>query len=269
MRSCIQSTLNNGKKRGFTLVEISIVLVIIGLITAGILVGRTMLRSSEITSLITDSQRYINAVQSFQQKYGSLPGDMSNATSYWSNSGGSGVYTTTCYNTGTPTSVATCNGNGDGQINSTGSYANETLLAWKHMANGSFIQGAFSGNTSGQNVVGTNVPSSRVNNTGFSLAYIGTLSSDTYSFDGKYGHVLYIGGTYTSSPYYTSTGTMTGSEANAIDQKYDDGKPAFGTIRTWKNNAYSVLCATTTVATTAAYTSSTGNLCSLQMITGF
>src|ERR1039458_6521771 len=64
---------------GFTLIEISIVLVIIGLIIGGILVGQDLINAAAIRAQIAQIEKYNTAVRTFQTKFNALPGDM-NAT---------------------------------------------------------------------------------------------------------------------------------------------------------------------------------------------
>lgn len=66
-------------ERAFTLIEMSIVLVIIGLIVAGVLVGRDLIRSSTLLKTISEVNTYNTAVTAFREKYGNLPGDMPRA----------------------------------------------------------------------------------------------------------------------------------------------------------------------------------------------
>jgi prepilin-type N-terminal cleavage/methylation domain-containing protein len=61
---------------GFTLIELSIVLVIIGLIVGGILVGRNLIKASEVRATITQIEKYNTATNTFREKYGGLPGDL-------------------------------------------------------------------------------------------------------------------------------------------------------------------------------------------------
>ncbi|MFZ4541879.1 MAG: type II secretion system protein [Rickettsiales bacterium] len=53
----------------FSLVELSIVLVILGLLVGGILSGQALIRASELRSVSTEQQRYFTAIQTFRDKY--------------------------------------------------------------------------------------------------------------------------------------------------------------------------------------------------------
>lgn len=65
--------------RGFTLIEMSIVLVIIGLIVGGILVGRDLIHLAEIRGTVAQFEQFNSAVNTFRNKYNCLPGDCINA----------------------------------------------------------------------------------------------------------------------------------------------------------------------------------------------
>ncbi len=64
-------------KKGFTLVELSIVLVIIGLLIGGILVAQSMVRTAKVITFVRQISQYDAAVDNFQAKYNNLPGDSS------------------------------------------------------------------------------------------------------------------------------------------------------------------------------------------------
>jgi prepilin-type N-terminal cleavage/methylation domain-containing protein len=91
--------------RGMSLVELSIVMVIIGLLIGAVVGGLSVKKSSELRSIITQIDQFRVAISGFQDKYGDLPGDMPDAHSYWDNGS----------NTVCGTS-AECNGNGNGAI---------------------------------------------------------------------------------------------------------------------------------------------------------
>lgn len=71
-------------KHGFTLVELSIVLVIVGLLAAGILVGRDLIFAAGLRAQIAQIEQYRTASAAFRLKYNALPGDIlaSEAASY-------------------------------------------------------------------------------------------------------------------------------------------------------------------------------------------
>ena len=64
---------------GFTLVELAMVLVIIGLIVGGVLVGQDLIEASKIRATISQIQQYSAAIRTFQTKYNAIPGDMAAA----------------------------------------------------------------------------------------------------------------------------------------------------------------------------------------------
>ena len=66
----------NRSDRGFTLIEMASVLVIIGLIVGGILVGQSLIKAAEVRSEVTQMEKFQTAVNTFRDKYGYLPGDI-------------------------------------------------------------------------------------------------------------------------------------------------------------------------------------------------
>lgn len=64
------------RRHGFTLIEFSIVLVIIALLVAGILVGRELIAVATLRATVSQVQEYRQAMESFRLKYGNLPGDV-------------------------------------------------------------------------------------------------------------------------------------------------------------------------------------------------
>src|ERR1700704_5776013 len=87
---------------GFTLVEIAIVLVIIGLLLGGILKGQEMITQAKIKNVIADMTGISAAMYGYQDRYRALPGDDKNAGTA---GGGAGRW-----------GALTASGNGDGTI---------------------------------------------------------------------------------------------------------------------------------------------------------
>lgn len=126
LTSCVYArrmTDRFARRQGFTLIELSIVLVIIGLIVGGILVGRDLVRSAELRAAISNISGISTAIHSFQIKYNCLPGDCPNATDYFG-------YDSTCYDD-LVSHTGTCNGNGDGNYSP---WPQETQMATQHLA---------------------------------------------------------------------------------------------------------------------------------------
>src|SRR6185369_14283711 len=87
------------KMRGFTLIEMSIVLVIIGLVVGGVLAGQDLIRTTTLNAVVSEKTKLSIAVVTFRNKYGSLPGDSPGAVQMWGNWQGNATdnYTATCY----------------------------------------------------------------------------------------------------------------------------------------------------------------------------
>ncbi len=269
------------RRGGFTLIELSIVLVVIGLLIGGILVGRDMIRNTQGQSVITTVQTYMQVDQQFQEKYGAWPGDMANATAYWGVAGGNAGdnYTASCYAL-LGSGPQTCNGNGNGRIGFPGfnndASSNEMFRAWQHLANAGFIQGSYTGVAGSVNaetaVIGSNVPASKLKGAGFSIKYEGIWAAgDANLFPGNYGHALFFGAQSASTGWETLYPVLTTQEASSTDQKIDDGLPGSGNVMSLENGSYfTPACITSGNAATARYAlSSGGSLCSLIFITGF
>lgn len=155
------------KLKAFSLVELSIVLVILGLLVGGLLAGQSLIRAAELRKLTTSVNRYQTAMHAFRDKYFALPGDMANATRFWDVAGGDGTgIDSTCYSTAS-TDAKTCNGNGDGVINDTlAAVAGEPGRAWQQLANAGMLEGSYNGAYTKTSLAANNVPTGGVGNTG-------------------------------------------------------------------------------------------------------
>src|SRR2546429_2625420 len=72
------------RRQGFTLVEIAIVLVIIGLLLGGILKGQEMITQAKIKNIMSDFSGISAAYHGYQDRYRAIPGDDPNAATRWS-----------------------------------------------------------------------------------------------------------------------------------------------------------------------------------------
>lgn len=235
-------------RHAFSLVELSIVLVILGLLVGGVLSGQSLIRAAELRAVTTEYSRYVTSVQSFRDKYFALPGDMNNATRFWGRLNGNAD----CVTNSSPVSaVATpgaCDGNGDGLIGTgvAASQSAEYVQIWRQLALAGLIEGSYAGLIGSGGVfdctAGTVCPRSRVNNAVWNVYYLApNYAGDTVAYAYDYGNYFSVGGTNTGS--LALNPVLKPEEAWNIDTKLDDGKPATGKVivRYW-NNA----CATST-----------------------
>ncbi|WP_088652957.1 type II secretion system protein [Marinibacterium profundimaris] len=242
-------------RNGFTLVELSIVLVILGLLTGGILAGQNLIRAAELRAVTSEFTSYQTAIMAFKEKYLALPGDLKNATNFW---GAADSDPATCRTTAS-TGTEPCNGDGNGQVLAAGTTGNEMFRFWQHLANAGLVSGSFNGIAGSLDVddaeIDINSPSSKSGNGGWQTSYIGGVSGSTIYYDGSYGHIMGVGADTDASLLGLLAGpTFKPEEAWSIDSKVDDGKPATGQVFNWlSTNTATPGCTTTDDADTAEY----------------
>lgn len=270
--------------QGLTLLEMAIVLMIIAVIAAGVLLGRSLLVSSQLQTVMTDADNYIKVIDNFKQAHGGLPGDLPNAESLW------GTDSIGCPAGGG--STGTCNGNGDGKIGPfcNGSifdviYAYEAARVWQHLNSAGLYINALTGinPTSGsgdiETVAGVNTPKGAIDGSAFVAMWLDTQSPATCTTagllesSGPYGNsVILVGKVQTwGNDTMDTTPILTTDQASQIDAKIDDGVPATGKVKSfgWGGSGTN-RCTTTDVGSTAAYDlTRSGRLCSLIFATGY
>jgi prepilin-type N-terminal cleavage/methylation domain-containing protein len=147
---------------GFTLVEMSIVLVMIGLVIGGVLVGRDLIYQTQLRQTASTIQKYITAVETFRGKYSCLPGDCANATSIFGATDANGNTVNNGNGDGTVGLCSSVDGTGNGVPCRVASQALEMWGFWQQLGDANLISGRYSGVDSGGGfpVPGANVPPS-------------------------------------------------------------------------------------------------------------
>lgn len=222
-------------KRGFSLVELSIVLVILGLLTGGILAGQSLIRASELRAFTTEAQRYHTALYTFRDKYFAYPGDFRDATKFWNrlNTNADCVSNSGLATAGSP---GACDGLGNGDVAgaTVASGSGESFQLWRHLALAGLIEGSYTGlagTTASDDLDrGSNVPASKFANTIWRIYKLDTPPANAFNI------------TYSNSMWggLTDVGTtaLRSEDMWNIDTKLDDGKPARGkvVVRPWDDS---------------------------------
>ena len=226
------------RRRGFSLVELSIVLVILGLLVGGVLAGQSLIKAAQLRAVSNEYNRYFTAMKSFQDKYFAMPGDMNNATRFWGlDSAGTAPF---CYsNSGAASnSNGVCDGDGNGTLGWTIASRNaEMYQFWRELALAGIIEGSYTGITGPANyynsIAGTNVPLSKYSGGAWAIA-VNAGGGGVVSFTPpRAGNAFIIGA---ADGQWNSTGLLSPEDAWNIDTKLDDGKPGTGAVQSTNAN---------------------------------
>ena len=244
---------------GFTLIELSIVLVIIGLVVGGVLVGQDLIKSAEVRAQISQIEKFNTAVNTFQGKYGYLPGDIPDpyATQFGFQARG--------YNSQFPPPNAGM-GDGDGMIAGGINAAlygwiqgGEPVAVWSDLSTAKLIEGNYIGDPANwyssdaslsNGSLSKFIPVAKIGNN----TSVYTLSAfnksvgynlDPYFASNNFFSVSAVSliafrskavpcGSYASCAGDSNTISNTGipvTQAYAVDKKIDDGLPTHGNVR--------------------------------------
>lgn len=182
-------------QRGFTLVEIAIVLVIIGLLLGGILKGQEMITQAKIKNVMADYSGISAAYHGYQDRYRRLPGDDSQAVTRWTDL------------------AAADNGDGDGTVEGTYKAAGdvESRNFWLHLRRAGFVSGS-----------GKDQPFN---------ALTGLIGVQTGDGGAPIGPALARGASGGFSSLLMCSANLPDKIAIAVDTQMDDGDRRTGTVR--------------------------------------
>lgn len=212
------------ERQGFTLIELSIVLVIIGLIVGGVLVGQDLIRAAEIRATVGQIEKYNSAVNTFRTKYNGIPGDLSaaNATAFGfltragSQGRGDSNGLIDGINAATPTTQV---------------FTQESGLFWDDLTKANLVDGQFTlaGGDAGSvaAITAANVPAQ------FPEARIARGNRIHVGTTGGLNYYMIAGITSVtaSTGAFVLTTNLTPTELYNMDNKLDDGLPLTGVVQ--------------------------------------
>ncbi|MCL2875814.1 MAG: prepilin-type N-terminal cleavage/methylation domain-containing protein [Betaproteobacteria bacterium] len=181
---------------GFTLVEISIVLVIIGLLIGGVLKGQELINSAKVKNLAKDFSNTQTILYAYQDKFRALPGDDIRAAEHVCPSG-------------TPNCVKAGDANGaiDGDWDAAATASVESIFFWQHVRFANLATGPT--DTANPSFLPLNSAGGRIGiQSGGSAAPLGV-----------------------SGSYVICSAGIPGKLVRQLDSTLDDGDPATGTMR--------------------------------------
>jgi prepilin-type N-terminal cleavage/methylation domain-containing protein len=276
----------SSKKSAFSLIELSIVLIIIGLLVAGITGGASLIKSSELRSAIGEARAYQVAVNGFYSQYNYLPGDYATAIA-----GAAASSTSTAAYSGAASSGQ--NGKIEYNTASVATLLSESTAAWDQLIKTGTIDSTLrltlAAPTTAQ-VAGTNMPASKVSKSGWhfdyriavgaGFDYTSTVNEGVAAAPAYQNVVVLTGQTAGGGGSLASSGTalstlvngstnlatasITGPDALSIDTKIDDSFANAGKVR-GLNPGNTTGCYTASGSKNVAYIvfSSTSKTCAL------
>jgi prepilin-type N-terminal cleavage/methylation domain-containing protein len=222
--------MNLTRQSAFTLLELSIVLVIIGLLAGGILVGNELIKNATLKKIIRQAESYKTAIFTFKNKYRCLPGDCSHATDFWPERDSLDCIPQVGIVYLTSTGEETCNGDGNDKLDLIVTPPTaEPYCFWQQLANAKLIPGTF--DCSINTLPGAGTQSGTVTQ-GARLLMGYNIEQDPNSFFYYMsGHVLvFLSVTGTAGAYNMQNPALSPADAYGLDSKVDDGKPFTGVM---------------------------------------
>jgi prepilin-type N-terminal cleavage/methylation domain-containing protein len=212
---------------GFTLVELAIVMIIIGLLIAGVLKGQALIQNAQVTSTVAQTKAIEVATTTFRDTYAALPGDITTPNTKLPN----------CLNA--PCNVA--GANGDGRItNAPGAAPSVEAEGYFVQLNAASLLTGIVPNAAALTTFGGNFPAAKISNNGFGVG-----STSVPPVAGDFAGVIGGAATLPAPGVYlvltgslagaqtATTGQLTASQALRIDTKLDDGVPDTGEVQSF------------------------------------
>jgi prepilin-type N-terminal cleavage/methylation domain-containing protein len=219
----ISAIQNRPSEKGFTLVELAIVMIIIGLLIGGILKGQELINNARISSQVTQFKGIEVAVNTFREKYSGMPGDILTPA------------------TRVPNCTGACNndGNANGRIDEVligaamATADNENSAAFAQLVQSDMLAGTIdpSAPVATASAVGVNLIEAKFGGANLRLGYHpgGLLAGSTAAAGTPGGHYVALS-TQLAGAITNADTNLTPNEADRIDTKVDDGVAVTGSV---------------------------------------
>ena len=212
--------LNSSKHSGFTLVEMAMAMIIIGLVIGGILGAGKIKENAEVMDIIKGIALYESSAIKFKQIYGELPGDLRDPSARLTNCNA------------VPCSRA---GNGDGALDialaATAAYTvtNERFVFWNHLLSAGLITGFRGTDTL---AFGEGLPAISEKGGGFSIFYSASAGFGGWPYSaGRPYHALAFSASAIGASPVGWNATIKNGMVEKIDKKIDDGLAIWGKVQ--------------------------------------
>jgi len=230
----------NTRRRAFTLIEISIVLIIIALIVGGVLVGQDLIKGAAVRAQIAQIEKFNSATNAFKNKYGDLPGDIPDPHASMFGFQARGQYAGEGDGNGKIEGVTS---DAAGQNFGVRECAGETVMFWVDLSAANLIEGSFTTAsthtpnasnvtlTSNPNI-GAYFPAAKIGGGNYVYAWSQGAQDSAYIKNSTFNYFGISGGSNIeiATCDFLSSPVLAVAQAFAIDKKIDDGLPQTGNV---------------------------------------